>query len=992
MTEILQVTDGTTPISLLGGDGILLGPWDMDISQMKGGGVFADSPVAPMRKIVSRQFVTAIEAMRLHFIGSSQDEVIGFLRALQDKLEDAIEYWLDQSSSTPIYLVCKADTESNTRYALIHGYRIEKVGNQYGDGFTSGGYSNDGHQICILPNVNIAIERGHWEPNPPGTAVSVQVSATEDWLYSAPWTNNTTQPTGDVWDIFQLASGRLLAGEDNEVWRTDDGSVWSASTTPPPAAFKPVTIAEDTSSNNVIIAGYDAGGGAIYRSTDGGDIWALRNGTVGADNIVRGPNVLVYRPSDGYFYVADESVGGISRSNDEGLNWTSVYNPGANLRGIFLSSDDYIYATLDIASSVNAIVRSSNGTTWEVVWSRVRTGGEWINAFAEDDTYLYAATAHGWILRSEDGTDWDVIYNGASPGDFWELLYNSTNGSLYAINLSQTNVYKSADRGITWAQSNITSFTNAFTLAQRDSGAVYLGENGDIFEEAVQTAITMGRAVTTNDEVYVANKRNIANLTHIKQYDASGPTYTDLFPMSSFPVDLFPDPPAAGDIVYFGIEDPNVANSGPFCNLIFDLSSAFAATSHTFVWEYSSGWSTLTVSDKTVAFSNLSGPSGVFWEQPSDWATAAIDGVTAYWVRVRLSAVSSPLDVPAQQNREIYTAILPYVDISAAQISGDIEALLQIKVTNRSDEDGRGGSAPDLWSNRIICGLREYSKGTDFQAYINISGEQNPVGVSIAATGGNTTLIADSTAPTGFKARYNPTASPEAMATQVTISFDPTIAQDFYGKFHAFLRVHRTAGSASDFDIQLQVTSGSGGISSTTNPKQVQGTTAWELLDFGRIVMPAGGEFKSTDLGDISEIRIQASAANNTPHLDIFDLVLIPVDEWAGDFRDEANVTDSVIGSTDGILRLLDTDSITDPKTDIKSIVRQKGSDFITSRYKPVSPNQAILNAGVQQRLWFLAAKTSATGTSFNWISEPEMCHSIQVFKHERYLMPRGVN
>lgn len=229
------------------------------------------------------------------------------------------------------------------------------------------------------------------------------------------------------------------------------------------------------------------------------------------------------------------------------------------------------------------------------------------------------------------------------------------------------------------------------------------------------------------------------------------------------------------------------------------------------------------------------------------------------------------------------------------------------------------------------------------------------------------------------------------MASRATISLGPTVARDFYGIFHAFLRARRTAGTATDLSVRLQVATGSGGISFTTQSKQLQTTTAFEVLDFGEITLPVSGSFKSSDLADITEIRIQASAASGTPDLYLYDLILIPVDEWAIDAVDATNSNVSDVGRSGGIAKLLDVDSITDPRIDIKTLVRTADvGGLITAEYNPITNGPAILQANATQRLWFFAMQTSATGASYSWLAPPEIVHSVQIFKNEGYLGQRG--
>lgn len=115
--------------------------------------------------------------------------------------------------------------------------------------------------------------------------------------------------------------------------------------------------------------------------------------------------------------------------------------------------------------------------------------------------------------------------------------------------------------------------------------------------------------------------------------------------------DLFPDSFALNDAVYFG----NRTNSGhqdqgvKFRNLQFDGSGGSgenAAGTYTITWEYyagaTSGWQTLTVTDGTTGFTNLTaGTADVTFTPPPKWTPVAVNSLWAFWIRARVSAFTS---------------------------------------------------------------------------------------------------------------------------------------------------------------------------------------------------------------------------------------------------------------------------------------------------------------------------------------------------------------
>ena len=117
--------------------------------------------------------------------------------------------------------------------------------------------------------------------------------------------------------------------------------------------------------------------------------------------------------------------------------------------------------------------------------------------------------------------------------------------------------------------------------------------------------------------------------------------------------------------------------------------------------------------------------------------------------------------------------------------------------------------------------------------------------------------------------------------------------------------------------------------------------------------------FSASDSGDMAEIALQVLCSDYTGDLYIYDLVLMPVDEWAGDFIDLVNDTDSVIANQ----ALLDADSISHPKRFLRALARTVG-DAIFAVYQAIANGAHILQANEDQRLWFLTARHFAsTGT-----------------------------
>ncbi len=114
---------------------------------------------------------------------------------------------------------------------------------------------------------------------------------------------------------------------------------------------------------------------------------------------------------------------------------------------------------------------------------------------------------------------------------------------------------------------------------------------------------TFGRSATCLDEVYICNKQNVAQLTHVYWYDSTGPPFwsANLIGLGGWPYTILPVGVVTGDAHYAGI-NTTVPNSGPFCNLVYDIATvATYGAGDSVQWQYwNGGWVNLTVVDSAL--------------------------------------------------------------------------------------------------------------------------------------------------------------------------------------------------------------------------------------------------------------------------------------------------------------------------------------------------------------------------------------------------------
>lgn len=640
---------------------------------------------------------------------------------------------------------------------------------------------------------------------------------------------------------------------------------------------------------------------------------------------------------------------------------------------------------------VTYVVVSPEETVWEVN-TTLPTGN--VRSLLESSiSDLLLAGEDGRILASDDlGETWGV--NSTLPTNETRALYEAV-GFTYAGD--NGNILRSPDGGRTWVQQDTTTATNYveafhYEIATQDMRA---GDNGNILWMDETEQVTLGMEETTMDDIFVVNHHKECNLTNILRANAGGTVYgSNIFPMTVFTVALWPDPPVDNDAIYFGV-DASTTDSGPFCNLIFDIAEVARGT-FTVNWEYyNGGWVALNVQDETNGFREP-GVHGVFWEHPTDWDnTGSVGGTAGYWVRARLSGTAADITVPTQQNRTVYSCITPFVNVNRLQLGGNVDPIVQMQLHSRADEGGPGGSAPMLYVNRAWVGAKETDGHENFRAYINLGNEQNAEGITIDVSNatwdpdGTTTLVDDTTfqSATDRMAFFDAgVAGANSWDDRLGIVFDTTVARDYYGTYMPILVLDQVAGNTETVSVRLKVISGSGGINKIGDTQTIQSLHSREILVFDSpITIPVSTQMTDTDIGDETIIVIQMIASDGTADVNLYGLFLQPVDGPWLECEDTANTDESSLEEG----RQLLVDSISIPKSPTRAVVQNKATNAFVSTWHYDGNGEARLICRENQKLWFHFARTYEKASPI-WLSDPEACCSVTLKMTNRYLFGIG--
>jgi hypothetical protein len=338
-----------------------------------------------------------------------------------------------------------------------------------------------------------------------------------------------------------------------------------------------------------------------------------------------------------------------------------------------------------------------------------------------------------------------------------------------------------------------------------------------------------------------------------------------------------------------------------------------------------------------------------------------------------------------------------------------------------------------------MMGLRSIERGNidcaDFTAYLNCSDEQNPVGVW-CATGASTSFQNYLDHATGRVAYYYPLGV-QPMAMRVRFELAGELARQYYGSYRVFARVRMVNSVYGTINLRLYVSSPFGADEYWSSIKTIPATETYnKLIDFGELTLPLARVLRPVEYPGPTHLELHASCEASTatvvhslatwmssrilapydtaietsvnptnlshwtsaqltydgltsfadsPALYFLDLILLPTDEWYGDFVDDTLSTSTALQQG----YYFDLDSIQNPREKQRPLVMNAATGAVMTVYEPQSPGPALLNPQRQQRMWYLFDKSNATGTG-DWDSSAHILVSARAERMARYLGMRG--
>lgn len=363
---------------------------------------------------------------------------------------------------------------------------------------------------------------------------------------------------------------------------------------------------------------------------------------------------------------------------------------------------------------------------------------------------------------------------------------------------------------------------------------------------------------------------------------------------------------AAGDIVYLG------NTIGPWHHFVVPMSVAMAATGYTAVVEYWNGttaaWTALVAGTEYTVFptgdaSSLffsTGDAALNVAPPQAWTGTTINAVLAWWIRVRITAVTAIVNLgttsATQQNWQPNVTSDAAIQIEAAQTEGDMQPL----ILGRLRAPAGATTSPCMGTiSRVLLGAK--TRNLDkFWAHLSPAAAANPADWTAVpiAFGTDTALASDMHAPRGRNATCT-FATDTTSQPRVTWTGD-NLLDSYVGEYRVFAWLEQVGGANGDIQVKLRTCINS---IADSDPKidnapvrLVSHDAGWELVDLGFLTLPFV-ELAAADFSDIDIIfRLMCERLSGTGTLKICQIMLLPIDEWSMSVDDP--IRNTTLGSS----------------------------------------------------------------------------------------------
>ena len=504
--------------------------------------------------------------------------------------------------------------------------------------------------------------------------------------------------------------------------------------------------------------------------------------------------------------------------------------------------------------------------------------------------------------------------------------------------------------------------------------------------------------------VHVANFRDDGNLTHV--FSDDGGAFSGNLISAASATALWPAVPVANDALYFGSTD--IAFKHAMLTLVqagnqnWDLALEYyngadwntALTLGTNYTLFRGDGAEITSLDDLFAYAGI---LSINFFPPANWATVAVNAVTAYWLRIRVTAFTSGATIPQKDGSTIYSQRKNYVEIPAASLKGDSPQTTLIRLFAPS---GGGATVGKANLSRILIGAKS-NPASSFEPVLNLGNSDNPAAWS-TAYGTDSSAVADNAAP----GRAHCAVSFATEATSVvraTLTGDDILSSYAPGEYLVMVRCQQIGGAAGDCKVGVEVFLGG---SAADDPHVFLGESVPtlgaddgpEVLIMGSadepalLQLPFARAYNSDSLAAVDLIlKIYAERTSGAATMRLYDIFLFPVHEGGGMGLDDP-VSDTDSGSS--ALRggcVLDIDGGVLANRTMKYVV--VGGNLIPveewGRYNRLPD---LKNIGVKTRLYFLLLHFSTAWDGAPLVASLGNHLACSIYAHARYALLRGAD
>jgi len=250
---------------------------------------------------------------------------------------------------------------------------------------------------------------------------------------------------------------------------TNKGANWTRIVIPGLDPFLDV-LSLGINSKGHVFAGID---GAVFRSTDNGDVWQRLDVPLTA-NLVR----TIMTTANGHVYIGTHDVfaayGGITRSLDNGDTWSRT---GLNNRPVFALGANTLGDVFAGTYNAGIIHSSDQGESWALIGA---PASDVYGLAFNSCGHIFAVTAGGVYRSIDDGKNWTLL--NAGFGIFRSLAINSR-GEIFVGTHYAGGVLRSADNGETWKSAgNFLPYPfEVPSLAVNSEDHIFVGTNEGVF-------------------------------------------------------------------------------------------------------------------------------------------------------------------------------------------------------------------------------------------------------------------------------------------------------------------------------------------------------------------------------------------------------------------------------------------------------------------------------------------------------------------------------